>query len=178
MVVEFKRIIECGVSSRVRTVTVLVATVVAQDVSVRLCQLIHALVGVTVVEHFRVAHHAESGYAERVSFCQTEIQARSGEHTSAAVGLDTFLRQMALDESRVQLLAARAVQVVAVGHTSAVADMVTVAYVEIAVHRTGIEIDVKSYVSSRRRGPRLGQRVVDTCLYGTVETRSTVFFHH
>ena len=68
MVVEFKRIIECGVSSRVRTVAVLVATVVAQDVSVRLCQLIHALVGVTVVEHFRVAYHTETRYTDGVAF--------------------------------------------------------------------------------------------------------------
>ena len=113
-----------------------------------------------------------------MSLRHMEVQTAATEHTAATMVLKTFLRQMTDDQRRIQLLATRSAQVISVGRATAVADMIAVSDVEITVHRTGIEVDVKAGICSGRNVPRGRQRIVDTRLYRTVVTRRTVFFHH
>ena len=56
--------------------------------------------------------------------------------------------------------------------------MIAVADVEIAVHRTCIEIDVKTEVRSGWHVPWRCQRIVQTGLYRSVIACRAVFFHH
>ena len=59
------------------------------------------MVEVTHLKDLRIAHHAESRHAKRVSFCQAEVQTRASEHSSATMGLRSFLRQVALNQTAV-----------------------------------------------------------------------------
>ena len=178
MVVQLKGVVDCRVSSRVGVATALVSGVVAYHRAVRCGQQVGAVVAVAHLEYVRLAHHTESGDTEGMTFRQPEVESCAGEETAAAVGLHTFLYQVALDQRTVQRLTSFAGEVIPVGLATAVADVIPVAYVEIAVHRTGIEIDVKTEVGAWRYVPWLCQRVVHSSLNGTVVTRRAVFFHH
>ena len=178
MLVHLECVVERRISARVTTGRQLVAVILAQRVAGSVHQQVRAVRGVAHLEYLRITHHTESRHSDHVAFRYAEIQSSAGEDTAAAVRLMTFLIQVTHDQTRVQLRAAFAVQVIAVRITTAVADVVAVSDVEIAVYRTGVEVDVKTYVGAGRHVPWRCQGIVDTGAYGAVETRRAVAFHH
>ena len=177
VVVKFEGVVESCVTARMRTRTGLVSCEVSHYRTVRKGQEVRTMVGVTHLKDLRIAHHAKSRHAECVSFRQTEVQARASEESAAAMGLSTFLRQMALNERRVQHLATCTREVITVCHASSVTDVIAVADVEITVHRPCVEVDIKAHVTSRRGCPGFGESIVDSRLHGTVVARCAVFLH-
>ena len=179
MLVHLELVVEGRVTARMIACAVLVAGIGAvigaiDDVRVG----IGTMVVIAHREYFRIAHHAKSRYADRMAFCDMKIKTAAGEHTAAFMRLRTLLHKVTRDQTRVQHMATRSTQVIAVRRATSVARMIAIAHIEIAVHRPGIEIDVKAHIGARRGRPGFCQSVVNTSLNRTVITGSAVFFHH
>ena len=177
MFIHLEGIIERSVTTRMVACTCLVTRVVARSIARRGSQKVRTMVRVFHVECFRLANHAKPAHTNRMAFSHVEIQTATGKHSATPVTLMTFLLQMAANEGGVQFLTACTVKIIAVGRATAVTGVVTVAHIEITVNRTGIEVDIKAHIGSGRSGPRRSKRIVDSCLYGAVETGFTVFLH-
>ena len=177
MIVLLEGIIQGGISARMTTNARLIALKVACCVAGFVRKQVCTGVGVSVIEHLRVAYHAESRDADGVTLRYMEIESGTSEHSTALVFLDTLLLQMAFNQGAIQFLATCSGEVITVSFATTITGVIAVTDVEIAVHNTGVEIDIKAHVSTRRGIPRLGKRVVDTGLYGTVITCGTIFLH-
>ena len=170
MVVLLEGIIQGGISSRMTTNARLIALKVTCCVAGFVRKQVCTGVGVSVIEHLRIAYHAKSRDADGVTLRYMEIESGTSEHSTALVFLDTLLLQMALNQGTIQFLATCSGEVITVGFATTITGVIAVTDVEIAVHDTGVEIDIKAHVSTGRGIPRLGKRVVDAGLYGTVIT--------
>ena len=177
MVVLFEGIIQGGISARMTTNARLIALKVTCRVAGFVRKQVCTGVGVSVIEYLRVANHAESRDADGVTLRYMEIESGTSEHSTALVFLNTLLLQMAFNQGAIQFLATCSGEVITVGFATTITGVIAVTDVEIAVHNTGVEIDIKAHVCTRRSIPRLGKRVVDTGLYGTVITCGTIFLH-
>ena len=113
--------------------------------------------------------------------CKAEVQSGSEEHSVTTVVVLSFFSEARklvgiCNLERVFNTCPFEIDTLAVGTT--IGGVEAVSGVEVTVHNSGVEVDVKSCIRSGRNRPRLCQSVFDAGVDGAVVTRLTVFFHH
>ena len=182
MSAQFEGIIELCLSARMPAVTVLKTIVVTQGVEVRIVsEEIGVVADIISAQGSRFRSHTKARDAECGVFGQPEIKSGAEEHTVVA-SIVLSVTSKTRDLVRIRYLQgvfhSGTVKIDAFAVGATVRRMEAVTGIEIAIHRTGIEIDIKARICSGRHGPRFCQSIFNSGIHRAVITGLAVFFHN